>query len=373
MILETILALAFATPQQGDFVDDWVVNEATRLTNPVQLTFGDRFIKAGEAYFSPDEKQVIFQAIEVPAEGAEAAAFYSMFVADLVTRDGKPALDNIRRVSPVGSANTCGWFDQTNPGTILFATTVTPPTQEETPGYQRGSGKYRWAFPREMRIVSAPITTDGDPSSLKAVVGEGKGYVAEGSLSPDGRWLVYCRIVDGDAQLFVLDRTTGKDLPLVTARGYDGGPFFSPCGKRICYRSDREGNDLLQLFVADLAFDESGAITGVAREHQLTRDDEAHAVNWAPFWTPDGKHLVYASSRVGHHNYEVFEIAVPEIGTAVPAADAPLPAPTRITHAPRADVLPVVSPSGSRLLWTSMRGPGTTSQVWIADFGPAQR
>ncbi len=343
---------------------DWQAEESPRLTKATQLTFGDRFTRAGEAYFSPDESKVVFQAIEVPSAGSEPSPFYSMFVADLVTAEGRPALAAIRRVSPDGSANTCGWFDQSDPTRLLFASTLTAPKDEETPGYQRGTGRYRWAFPREMRIISVPLN-ESSPSP-SPVVGDGQGYVAEGSLSPDGRWLVYCRIAEGDANLHVLDRTTGKDLPLVTARGYDGGPFFSPCGRRICFRSDREGNDLLQLFVADLAFDSSGAITGVERERQLTRDD---AVNWAPYWTPDGAFLVYATSREGHQNYEVFAVPVPPLEAPMAQGES-VPVPVRITHAPGADVLPVVSKSGRRLLWTSKRAADGTAQLWIADFVP---
>ncbi len=375
ILLATIASVLFfpqPTAAQGEPSPsvDWQAAESPRLSNATQLTFGDRFTRAGEAYFSPDESKIVFQAIEVPAPGSEPSPFYAMFVADLVSTDSRPSLANIRRVSPDGSANTCGWFDQSDPTRLLFASTVVPPTDEETPGYQRGSGRYRWAFPREMRVVSVPL--DGSmalpptAASLTSVVGDGQGYVAEGSLSPDGRWLAYCRMADGDANLHVLDRSTGKDLPLVTARGYDGGPFFSPCGKRICYRSDREGNDLLQLFVADLAFDATGAITGVARERQLTRDD---SVNWAPFWTPDGAFLVYATSREGHQNYEVFAVPVPAFD-ATPAASGAVPTPVRITHAAGADVLPVVSKSGRRLLWTSKRAADGTAQLWIADFVP---
>ena len=35
----------------------------------------------------------------------------------------------------------------------------------------------------------------------------------------------------------------------MAADGYDGGPFFSPDEKMICYRSDRQLNDLLQIYV----------------------------------------------------------------------------------------------------------------------------
>ena len=41
----------------------------------------------------------------------------------------------------------------------------------------------------------------------------------------------------------------------------------------------------------------------------------------------------------------------------------------RITFSPGADVLPVFSPDGSRVMWTSTRD-GINSQLWTADFTP---
>ena len=42
----------------------------------------------------------------------------------------------------------------------------------------------------------------------------------------------------------------------------------------------------------------------------------------------------------------------------------------RLTHAPGADVLPVFSPDGRKLMWTSARDRQRASQLWIADFMP---
>src|SRR5262249_51321452 len=134
-------------------------------------------------------------------------------------------------------------------------------------------------------------------------------YDAECSYSRDGRFVLYAHVREGaktagraDADIWVYDTKAKQHHALVTADGYDGGPFFSPDGKRICYRSDRKLNDLLQLFVADLKFDAEGIPVGVEREYQVT-DNEA--VNWAPFWHPSGKFLVYGTSQVSHANYEV--------------------------------------------------------------------
>ena len=55
--------------------------------------------------------------------------------------------------------------------------------------------------------------------------------------------------------------------------------------------------------MSELSFDESGAITGIDREIQVT-DNEF--VNWAPFWHSDGRSLVYATSEEGHYNYEIY-------------------------------------------------------------------
>ncbi len=40
---------------------------------------------------------------------------------------------------------------------------------------------------------------------------------------------------------------------------------------------------------------------------------------------------------------------------------------TRITDHPSADVLPVFSPDGKRLMWTSNRTADGSSQLWIAN------
>lgn len=328
------------------------------LQRHVQLTFPDRFVKAGESYFSPDDQRIIFQAIEKPPEGQEPAEFYSMYVAS-VKRDATghiTGLADIRRVSPVGSANTCGWFHPKDPNIVLFGCTVTPPTNKETPGYQRGTGRYRWQFPPEMRIVQADLrTADGTAGTLKTIVGDGNGYVAEGSVSPDGRWLLYTQVdpkTQGD--LWIMDLGSGQKRPLVQAAGYDGGPFFSPDGNRIIFRSDRREDNLLQVFTADLVRDAQGNVTGVANERPMTNNQQ---VNWCPFYHPDGHHFVYGTSEIGHGNYEVF------------MRDGRAPGHlARITQAAGADVLPVFSHDGTLMMWTAQRGPEKSSQIWVADF-----
>ncbi|NNM25637.1 MAG: hypothetical protein HKO59_06560 [Phycisphaerales bacterium] len=363
LLFATLLHAQSRPAETGEI--DWRSAEAPRLENHVQLTFDDRFYKAGEAYFSPDDQRVIFQAVEQPPAGVEPDEFYGMYVADVVRAEGGriTGLENIVRLSPNGSANTCGWFHPTDPGQVLFASTIVAPSPGAPPGYDRRSGRYRWMFPPEMRIVRTEISPgSAGPRTLIEVAGDGTAYCAEGALDATGRHLVYCSLATGGGDLYIMDMKTGTTRSVVAAPGYDGGPFFSPDGKRICFRSDRQGNHLLQLFIGELAFDDDGAVVGLEREFQLTENGH---VNWAPYWHPDGRHLVYATSEVGHRNYEVF------IVDADPGGPGPTrygTRRTRLTYAARADVLPTFSQDGRHMIWTSQRGESGRSQLWVAEF-----
>jgi TolB protein len=375
-------------PQAPAQVLDWKKLESPLLTRHVQLTSRQKFVKAGEQYFNADATWLIFQAIPVPAEGQQPDPFYSMYVAKILKdKDGHiTALGEPIQVSAPGSANTCGWFHPTETWRIIFGSTLTRPADDQKSGFQVGSRTYRWMFPEEMELVSRNVIEIADDVMPGCPMNPGiaaapdakvalplftrPNYDAEGSFSKDGRFVLYARVRDeqpagrADADIWIFDTKTQSHTPLVTAEGYDGGPFFSPDGTKICYRSDRQLNDVLQLFVAELAFDETGAPIGIKREKQLT---EGSAVNWAPYWHPNGKTLVYASSEVSHMNYEIFAVEVDW--------DKPVAAigKRRVTQANGADVLPVFSSDGRYMVWCSQRGPKIagedrpSSQIWVAE------
>jgi dipeptidyl aminopeptidase/acylaminoacyl peptidase len=347
-----------AAPSDPDVAIRADASEAPILGRPVQLTSATQFRKAGESYFSPDGARVIFQAVPA-AEGTGDDAGYAMFLADVVRVGGVPVqLSRVRQISPPMAHNTCGWFHPTDPNIVIFGTTVTAPAGDEVPGYQRGTSRYRWAFPPEMRVVQVRLDpTTGEPGPLEAIAGDGTAYAAEGSISPDGRALLFTKVdpvTQGD--LWVKDLATGEERAIVVEPGYDGGPFFSPDGRSIIYRSDRNNDNLLQLFTADVVRDTGGRITGVSAERALTSNPH---VNWCPFYHPSGSMAAYATSEIGHDNYEVFLVDVRDPSRRV-----------RVTHVPGADVLPAFSPDGRLMIWTSKRDGSGTSQLWCAAFDP---
>ncbi len=370
----TLGALCLAQPGSGAVESDPQA-ESKYLGEIRQLTFAEDWAKAGESYFSPDGKLVVFQAVPTPAEGEEASPHYGMYVARY---NGE--LSDAELVSNPGSANTCGWFHPMPDLAyrLIFGSTLTVPSEDNQPGYQRGSGRYRWAFPSEMEIVefslASTVLSEGPVHiSSERKIFEKPGYTAECSYSPDARHILYAQVDEAksneigrpDADLWVYDTESKEHTILVEADGYDGGPFFSPDAKWICYRSDRKGDNLLQLFVAELAYDESGRITGISREIQLT---ENRHVNWAPFWHPSGEFMVYASSQVSHGNYEVFALPFD------PDNAEEKKEPIRITYAPGFDGLPVFSADGEWMMWTAQRGEDrspdgkASSQLWIAKW-----
>ncbi|HEV2293830.1 MAG TPA: hypothetical protein VGR35_08230 [Tepidisphaeraceae bacterium] len=321
------------------------------LSNVVQLTRG--FARAGESYFSPDMNWIIFQA------SIERDGHYQMYLAqpqwlgDLIGGLGRPV-----QIAPPNSRNTCGFFSPDG-RRLMFASTVGKEKADEPMGgYRREGRSYSWSFPTGMEIFVADEWPQALPKSrvmdlkLRPLT-DNEVYDAECAYSPDGKWICFTRGAGKDADIYVMRADGSNPVKVVATEGYDGGPFFSPDGKRLVYRSDRKGNDLLQIFVADLAFDDAGNITGMSEEHQLTNDNN---VNWGPYWHPGGKHIIYATSAHGHHNYELYLMR--DDGTQ----------PTRITYAAGADVLPTFSPDGKWLLWTSKRTADGTTQVFAARF-----
>ncbi|HEX8201670.1 MAG TPA: hypothetical protein VF590_14395 [Isosphaeraceae bacterium] len=319
--------------------------EARHLTNIRQVSFG--FARAGEGYFRPDGRAIIFQAVRHVAPSVfhtpgPNETDYQIFTADL-DPDATPRL-----VSTGRGKCTCSYYHPDGQSILFASSHLDPalaagppprPTAPRVPAYSR-SERYRWDFDPRMDIFRAGV----DGSGLVRLT-DTPGYDAEGSYSPDGQSIVFTSFRDGDAEIYIMDADGSRPRRITRARGYDGGPFFSPDGRRIIYRSDRRDNDLLQLYINNPE--------GTA-ERALT-DDEF--VNWGPYFHPDNRHIIYATSRHGHQNYELYLMDV-ETGDQ-----------ERITHAEGFDGLPVFSPDGRHLMWTSSgRTADKSSQLFLADF-----
>jgi Tol biopolymer transport system component len=320
------------------------------LTRIRRLTVEGR--RAGEGYWSPDGKRIVFQ-----SEREAGNPFYQIYVLDLGSGETK-------RVSPGTGKTTCAFF---RPGTdeIEFASTHADPKSKQLQDEElafRASGKerrYSWDYDPEMDIYAVNEKTGASKRLTTA-----RGYDAEGSYSPDGQWLVFTSIRDAYnrdlseaerkklqedpsyfAEIYIMRADGSGQKRLTTVTGYDGGPFFSPDGKRIVWRR----------------FDESGLIANVwtmnpdgSDQRQIT---DFGAMSWAPYIHPSGEYIIFASNKLGFENFELFMVDTQ--GTKEPV---------RVTYSDGFDGLPVPSPDGKQLAWTSSRSGGSAGQLFLAQW-----
>jgi len=345
-IASILLLAGFAGAGPGHLRAEESAVEGRFLQNVRRITRPEQFGKAGEGYFSPDGRDIVYQAVP------PGYPFYQIY---WQTLDGGTPL----RISTGRGRTTCSYFspDGTH---ILFASSHLDPKIEETEAEERRQiaeaaaqghrRRYSWPFDpwtdifvadREGRIVDR-LTTE-------------KGYDAEGAYSRDGSKIAFCSTRDGDPDIYVMDADGKNVRQLTNVPGYDGGPFISPDGRWVVYRSDRKKEQYLQLHVI-----------GIDGENDTVVTDNV-GVNWAPYWHPTAPWIIWTGAD--HSNPEAppnFDLWLMRYEVK---DDRFIPGEwIRVTDHPAADVLPVFSPDGKKLMWTSNRGESGTSQLWIADF-----
>jgi serine/threonine-protein kinase len=165
--------------------------------------------------------------------------------------------------------------------------------------------------------------------------------------SPDGRRLVYVAGWPAGA-IYLQDLAGGAPVQLATIEQAHA-PVWSPDGSRIAVVV---GNPEFVMGTKYFANEgQSGiGIVPVNGDPPVTVS-EATAVNIAPAWTPDGRGLLWVSSRDGTR--DVFRVAMPRSGP-------PRAAPERLTTG--LDALSLsISRDGTRLAYTSLQ---STANVW---------
>ena len=322
------------------------------LTRIRRLTVDGR--RAGEGYWAPDGKRIVFQSEREPGN-----PFYQIYTMNLQTGD-------VDRVSPGVGKTTCS-FVNPETGDILFASTHHDPRSKQlqqdelkarTSGTER---RYSWDYDPEFELYVKSAKT----GTLRRLTNK-RGYDAEGSYSPDGRWIVFTstrqayerqlteteqKQLDTDpsyfAEIYIMPADPDGSGPkrLTSTPGYDGGPFFSPDGKRIIWRRFTEDGLLADIYTMNLDGSDVRRLTDFG------------AMSWAPYIHPSGQYAIFASNKLGFDNFELYMVDID--GRKEPV---------RVTYSPGFDGLPVPSPDGKQLLWTSSRGGGTEGQLFLAQW-----
>jgi Tol biopolymer transport system component len=147
------------------------------------------------------------------------------------------------------------------------------------------------------------------------------------------------------ADIYIMKADGSGQKRLTSAWGYDGGPFFTHDGKRIVWRHFDENGLIADVWTMNIDGTDPKQITDFA------------SMSWAPYEHPSGEYFLFASNKLGFENFEVF---------MVDAAGAKEP--VRVTYSPGFDGLPVPSPDGKQLAWTSSRAGGSEGQLFLAQW-----
>ena len=317
-------------------------NGEVHLRNIRQLTFSGN---NAESYFSASGRQLIFQRQE-----------------ELNTKCDQEYIMNIdgtgmHRVSNGLGRTTCGYFYD-HDRRIFYSSTFKfspdcPPVPDRSHGYVWPVGHL------EM------YTSKTDGSDLRALTSNGA-YNAEGTLSPDGTKIIFTSTMDGDLELYTMN-VDGTGLKRITHRvGYDGGAFFSPDGSMIVWRAGypvtaADTADYLgllnQRLVRPAKVELWVANADGSNPRQITHLGGA---NFAPYFHPDGRRIIFASNYETPHsgNFDLYMVNIDGSGLE------------KLTTSPDFDGFPMFSPDGRKLVWASNRNykiEGETN-LFIADW-----
>ncbi len=308
-----------------------------------QITFEGA--NSAEAYFNADATKLIFQSTR------------GKFKCDQIFTMNIDGSD-LRLVSTGKGRTTCAYFFPDGKRILFSSTHLASDDCPPLPDYSKG---YVWAVYQDYDIFTANV----DGSNLQRLT-DTEGYDAEATISTDGKKIVFTSMRDGDLDIYSMDADGSNVRRLTNELGYDGGAFYSLDGTKIVYRAYhpkkpeeiadykellKEGlirPSNLELFVMD---------ADGSNKRQITHNG---AANFAPFFHPSGKKIIFASNMHDPRgrNFDLYLINIDGTGLE------------RVTYSPEFDGFPMFSRDGKLLVWCSNRNAQQPHQtnVFIADW-----
>ncbi len=332
-------------------VDSIHFPQENHFKNVQQLTFGG---DNAEAYFSFDGKYLVFQKTN-PAEG---------IMCDQIWLGKVPAQGEAfqpKLVSTGTGRTTCAYFYPDGKhilyGSTHLGSTECPPL----PDRAKYGNRYIWPIYESFDIFKADLN-----GKIVKQLTHTKGYDAEATISPKGDKMVFTSMRDGDLDLYTMDLDGNNVKRITTALGYDGGAWFSPDGSKIIWRASRpkteadqkEYKELLALnLVAPTNMEVWVANADGSDAKQITF---LPAANWAPNFTPDGKHIVFCSNHEYPRGFP-FNMYICDLdGKNM----------QKISRDKGFDAFPMFSQDGKKIVFCSNRHNGGTrdTNIFIADW-----
>ena len=349
-----LLLTLFVSPVMAQYATQDTVHFAgeKHFQNIRQLTFGG---DNAEAYWSYDGKSIVFQKTN-PKEGLFCDQIFM----------AKVPFTNNEKFTPkmIGTGkgrSTCSYFLPDGKHIIYASTHLGADSCPPTPDRAKYGNKYIWPLYNSYDIFMADMS-----GKIVKQITKAKGYDAEATLSPDGKKMIYCSDKSGDLELYVMDLKSGKEIRVTHELGYDGGAWFSPDGTKIVWRASRpktpeaikEYKELLaEGMVAPTNMEVFVANADGSNPKQITALGQA---NWAPNFTPDGKHIIFCSNHEYKRGFPFNMYLIDLEGKGL----------EKISRDKGFDAFPMFSPDGKKIIFASNRNNGGTrdTNLFIADW-----
>jgi TolB protein len=181
-------------------------------------------------------------------------------------------------------------------------------------------------------ITSAQICIHSTETNHLMTFPRFRGTSASPAWSPDGSQIAFMSSQGGDPEIYVSDANGGHLHRVTFAAGVSTSPAWNPkTGKQIVFVSDRAGSPVLYLsnsdgsntqkidlpdmgYVIDPSWSPNGQLVAFSWRrpagnydiyamdivsHQLVELTRDAARNERPSWAPDGRHIVFESTRTG--------------------------------------------------------------------------
>ncbi len=324
----------------------------THFANVQQLTFGG---DNAEAYFSFDGKYLVFQ----KSNTKEGIACDQIWMGAVPTKMGEKFQPKL--VSTGTGRTTCAYFFPDGKHILYGSTHLGSKDCPPVPDRSKYGNKYIWPIYESFDIFKA----DTNGKIIKQLT-KTKGYDAEATISPKGDKILFTSMRDGDLDLYTMN-LNGKNVKRITnTLGYDGGAWFSPDGTKIIWRASRPGTEaeikeykelLAQNLVAPTNMEVWIANADGSNAKQVTFLKQA---NWAPNFTPDGKHIIFCSNHEYKRGFP-FNMYL---------SDTDGNGKEKISRDKGFDAFPMFSPDGKKIVFCSNRNNGGTrdTNIFIADW-----
>lgn len=320
------------------------------LKNVTQITFGG---DNAEAYWSKDNSKLIFQS----TNKIWGASCDQIFFFDLKKwkKEVQPPM-----ISTGHGRTTCSYFMPDGKSMVYASTHEADKACPHNPE-RRSDGKYVWPIYESFDIYHADMTG----KIIKKLTNE-KGYDAEATVSPKGDKIVFTSMRTGDLELYTMNLDGSNVKQITSGLGYDGGAFFSPDGSQLIFRSSRpkspeeikEYQDLLK----------EGLVQPTKMELHICNADgtglrkltDLGNANWAPFFHPSGKKIIFSSNHKSKRGFPFNLYMINVDGTGL----------EQITFDTEFDSFPMFSYDGKKLVFASNRNNGDSrdTNLFIADW-----